>query len=71
MVNKDDKGKEKVHDLQNRVEKLELDFARAIKAKQAEHDNGKGKVHDLDDVDLDDLDLENIIKSLKWILVRC
>ncbi|GJY49165.1 hypothetical protein Tco_0439121 [Tanacetum coccineum] len=63
-VNKDDKGKGKVHegkvhDLQNRVEKLEVDLAKA------EHDKVKGKVHDLDDVDVDDLDLENRIKKLK------
>nr|GEX71363.1 hypothetical protein [Tanacetum cinerariifolium] len=51
-----------------RVEKLEVDFARAIKQKQAnqtQHDKGKGKVHDLDDVDFDDLDLENRIKKLE------
>ncbi|GKC63522.1 hypothetical protein Tco_1096120 [Tanacetum coccineum] len=34
-VNKDNKGKEKVHDIQNRLEKLEVDLARAIKAKKA------------------------------------
>ncbi|GJZ33417.1 hypothetical protein Tco_0578853 [Tanacetum coccineum] len=91
-VMKGDKGKEKeaehdhlkvirekgkVHDIQNRLEKLEVDLARAIKAKQAEHDKGKGK--QLDDVDLDDhdddldahdddldaFDLENRIKKLK------
>ncbi|GKB53474.1 hypothetical protein Tco_0904227 [Tanacetum coccineum] len=49
-----------VYDLQNRVEKLEVDFARAIKAKQAEHDQRKRKVHDLDN-----LDLENRIKKLE------
>ncbi|GKC52450.1 hypothetical protein Tco_1075195 [Tanacetum coccineum] len=37
----DDKWKEKVNDLQNRVEKLKGDLARAQKAKQAEHDKGK------------------------------
>nr|GEU64241.1 hypothetical protein [Tanacetum cinerariifolium] len=64
-VNKDDKRKGKVHVIQTIVEKLEVDLAMAIKAKQAEHDKGK----QLDDVDLDDdldsLDLENIIKTLK------
>nr|GEZ72397.1 hypothetical protein [Tanacetum cinerariifolium] len=51
-----------------RVEKLEVDFAWAIKRKQAnqtEHDKGKGKVHDLDDVDYDDLDFENRIKKVE------
>ncbi|GJS77906.1 hypothetical protein Tco_0727787 [Tanacetum coccineum] len=79
-VNKGDKGKGKVHDIQNILEKLEVDLARALKAKQAEHDMGKGK--HLDDVDLDDhdddldaydidlddldsLDLENRIKKLE------
>ncbi|GJY20405.1 hypothetical protein Tco_0392971, partial [Tanacetum coccineum] len=44
---KDDKGKGKVLDLENRVENIEVDFARAIKAKeakeakQAEHDQLK------------------------------
>ncbi|GKB50744.1 hypothetical protein Tco_0901497 [Tanacetum coccineum] len=38
--------KEKVHDIQNKLEKLEVDLARAIKAKQAEHDKGKGKQPD-------------------------
>ncbi|GJW50376.1 hypothetical protein Tco_0091727 [Tanacetum coccineum] len=38
---KDDKGKGKVDDLQNRVERLEGNLARAIKAKQTEHDKGK------------------------------
>ncbi|GJU19614.1 hypothetical protein Tco_1152956 [Tanacetum coccineum] len=48
---KDDKGKRKVDDLQNRVSKLEVDLAWAIKAKQVEHDKGKAKQaeHDLDD----------------------
>ncbi|GJY08156.1 hypothetical protein Tco_0375210 [Tanacetum coccineum] len=54
----DAKGKGKVHDLdlENIIEKLEVDFGRMIKAKEAEHDQlpvnkdakGKGKVHDLD-----------------------
>nr|GFC72399.1 hypothetical protein [Tanacetum cinerariifolium] len=35
------------------------------KAKQAEHDKGKGKVHELDDLVLDDLDLENRIRKLE------
>ncbi|GJU48916.1 hypothetical protein Tco_1218471 [Tanacetum coccineum] len=53
-----DKRKRKVHDLdlENRIKKLEVDFGRMIKAKQAKHDqfkvnkddNGKGKMHDLD-----------------------
>ncbi|GKC14862.1 hypothetical protein Tco_1011644 [Tanacetum coccineum] len=77
-VNKDDKGKGKVHDIQTRVKKLKVDLARAIKAKQAEHDKGKGKQLDdvdldaydddldaHDDDDLDALDLENIIKKLE------
>ncbi|GKC96581.1 hypothetical protein Tco_1162023 [Tanacetum coccineum] len=62
----------KVDDLQNRISKLEVDLAWAIKAKQAEHDKGKAKQaeHDLDDVDLnhvdlDGLDLENRVKKLK------
>ncbi|GKF59559.1 hypothetical protein Tco_0176345, partial [Tanacetum coccineum] len=44
-------GKRKVDDLQNRVSKLEVDLAWAIKAKQVEHDKGKAKQaeHDLDD----------------------
>ncbi|GKF79751.1 hypothetical protein Tco_0235319, partial [Tanacetum coccineum] len=60
------KGKAKVDakldDLQNRVEVLEGDLARAIKVKQAEHDKGEAKQaeHDLDDVDL-----ENRIKKLE------
>ncbi|GKB01111.1 hypothetical protein Tco_0829155 [Tanacetum coccineum] len=67
---KGDKGKGKVHDIQNRLEKLEVDLARAIKAKQAEHDKGKGKQLDDDDLDahdddLDALDLENRIKKLE------
>ncbi|GKC49086.1 hypothetical protein Tco_1071831 [Tanacetum coccineum] len=61
-VNKDDKGKGKlvedngkgkVHDIQNRVGSVEVDLARAIKAKQ------------VDDHDLDTLDLENRIKKLE------
>ncbi|GKD44596.1 hypothetical protein Tco_1269241 [Tanacetum coccineum] len=60
-VKKDDKGKGKMHDNQNRLGKLEVDLARAIKAKQ---------VDDHED-DLDTLDLENRIKSLKVILVGC
>ncbi|GKD29491.1 hypothetical protein Tco_1240269 [Tanacetum coccineum] len=54
-VNKDDKGKGKVHDIQNGLGKLEVDLARVIKAKQ---------VDDHDD-DLDTLDLENRIKTLE------
>ncbi|GKC66464.1 hypothetical protein Tco_1099062 [Tanacetum coccineum] len=72
MVKKDDKEKAKVDakldDLQNIVEMLEGDLARAIKAKQAKHDKGKAKQaeHDRDDVDLvDALDLENRIKKLE------
>nr|GFA86579.1 hypothetical protein [Tanacetum cinerariifolium] len=34
-VNKDDKGKGNVHDIQNRLGELEVDSARAIKARQA------------------------------------
>ncbi|GJV97220.1 hypothetical protein Tco_1548797 [Tanacetum coccineum] len=64
-VNKDDKGKRKVHDLQSIVEKLKVYFTRAIKVKHVEHDKGKGKVHELDDLVLDDLDLENKIKKLE------
>ncbi|GKA12260.1 hypothetical protein Tco_0691806 [Tanacetum coccineum] len=53
-VNKDDKGKGKVH-IQNRLEKLDVDLARAIKTKQLDnHDD-----------DLDTLDFENRIKKLK------
>ncbi|GKD73683.1 hypothetical protein Tco_1331965 [Tanacetum coccineum] len=61
-VNKDDKRKGKlvednekgkVHDIQNRVGSVEVDLARAIKAKQ------------VDDHDLDTLDLENRIKKLE------
>nr|GEU72167.1 hypothetical protein [Tanacetum cinerariifolium] len=64
-VSKDDKGKKKlidnnekrkVHDIQNRVGSVEVDLARAIKAKH---------VDDYDDHDLDTLDLENRIKNLK------
>nr|GEY11938.1 hypothetical protein [Tanacetum cinerariifolium] len=60
-MNKDDEGKGKVHDIQNRVEKFEVDLARTIKAKQAEHDD------DLDarDDDLDALNLKNRIKEIK------
>ncbi|GKD32810.1 hypothetical protein Tco_1248319 [Tanacetum coccineum] len=71
-VNKDDKGKGKlvedngkgkVHDILNRVGSVEVDLARAIKAKQ---------VDDHDDHDLDTLDLENRIKKLEddfdWLL---
>ncbi|GKA39765.1 hypothetical protein Tco_0732316 [Tanacetum coccineum] len=73
-----DKGKGKVHDIQTRVKKLKVDLVRAIKAKQAEHDKGKGNQLDdvdldaydddldaHDDDDLDALDLENIIKKLE------
>ncbi|GJY62476.1 hypothetical protein Tco_0463133 [Tanacetum coccineum] len=70
----DEEEETKVHDIQNRLEKLEVDLARVIKAK---YDKGKGK--QLDDVDLDDhdddldahdddldaLDLENRIKKLE------
>ncbi|GJV29738.1 hypothetical protein Tco_1386186 [Tanacetum coccineum] len=56
-----EKGKEKVDDLQNRVEMLKGDLARAIKAKQAKHDKGKAKQAQHD---LDALDLENRIKKL-------
>ncbi|GKE34944.1 hypothetical protein Tco_1454266 [Tanacetum coccineum] len=49
-----DKGKEK----ENETEHDQLKVNK-------EHDKGKGKVHDLDDVDLDALNLENIIKKLK------
>ncbi|GKF24119.1 hypothetical protein Tco_0076441, partial [Tanacetum coccineum] len=61
-VNKDDKRKGKlvednekgkVHDIQNRVGYVEVNLARAIKAKQ------------VDDHDLDTLDLENRIKKLE------
>nr|GEY94511.1 hypothetical protein [Tanacetum cinerariifolium] len=53
------KEKGKVDNLQNRVTKLEVDFA--------DHDKGKVKQTelDLDDVDLDHVDLENIVKNLK------
>nr|GFD52228.1 hypothetical protein [Tanacetum cinerariifolium] len=54
-LNKGDKGKGKVHDIQNRLEKLKVDLARVIKAKQ---------VDDHDD-DLDILDLKNRIKKLE------
>nr|GEW63132.1 peptidase C48, SUMO/sentrin/Ubl1 [Tanacetum cinerariifolium] len=68
----DEMGKGKVEDLQNRVSKLEVDLAWALKAKQAEHDKGKAKQaeHDLYDVDLDGLDLENIVKKLKEVFSR-
>nr|GEX76682.1 hypothetical protein [Tanacetum cinerariifolium] len=49
----EDNGKRKVHDIQNRVGSVEVDLARAIKAKQ------------VDDHDRDTLDLENRIKNLK------
>ncbi|GJX40865.1 hypothetical protein Tco_0255855 [Tanacetum coccineum] len=52
----EDNGKGKVHDIQNRVGSVEVDLARAIKAKQ---------VDDHDDDDLDTLDLENKIKKLE------
>ncbi|GKA49704.1 hypothetical protein Tco_0742777 [Tanacetum coccineum] len=54
-VNKDDKGKGKgkVHDIQNKLGNLEVDLAKAIKAKQ------------VDDHDLDTLELENRIKKLE------
>ncbi|GJW66123.1 hypothetical protein Tco_0118007 [Tanacetum coccineum] len=64
-VNKDDKGKGKLvedngkgkmHDIQNRVGYVEVDSAKAIKAKQ---------VDDHDDDALDTLDLENRIKKLE------
>ncbi|GKD29612.1 hypothetical protein Tco_1240390, partial [Tanacetum coccineum] len=48
-------GKGNVHDIQNKLGKLEVDLARVIKAKQ---------VDDHDD-DLDTLDLENRIKTLE------
>ncbi|GKD04259.1 hypothetical protein Tco_1179233 [Tanacetum coccineum] len=63
-----DKGKGKVDDLQNIVERLEGDLAMVIQVKQAEHDKGKVKHadHDLDNVDLVYAhDLENIIKKLE------
>ncbi|GJT26124.1 hypothetical protein Tco_0906399 [Tanacetum coccineum] len=55
-VNKEDNGKRKVHDIQNIVGSIEVDLARAIKAKQ---------VDDHDDHDLDTLNLENKIKKLE------
>ncbi|GJW68068.1 hypothetical protein Tco_0122492 [Tanacetum coccineum] len=55
-VNKEDNGKRKVHDIQNIVGSIEVDLARAIKAKQ---------VDDHDDHDLDTLNLENRIKMLE------
>ncbi|GJV83923.1 hypothetical protein Tco_1523821 [Tanacetum coccineum] len=64
---KDDKGKEKVDDLQNRVERLEWDLARAEKGKTKVmvYEKGKAKADALDDVDLvDAFDLENRIKKL-------
>ncbi|GKE08427.1 hypothetical protein Tco_1411978 [Tanacetum coccineum] len=64
------KGKEAEHD---HLKVNKVDSVKALKAKQAEHDKGKGK--QLDDVDLDDLDshdddldafdLENRIKKLE------
>ncbi|GKB64070.1 hypothetical protein Tco_0920256 [Tanacetum coccineum] len=48
---KDDKVKGKVHDIQNRLGKLDVDLARAIKARQVD--------------DLNTLDFENRIKKLK------
>ncbi|GKA85527.1 hypothetical protein Tco_0807181 [Tanacetum coccineum] len=48
-----DKGKEKEKETEHDQLKVNKD------------DKGKGKVHDLDDVDLDALNLENIIKKLK------
>nr|GEY97015.1 hypothetical protein [Tanacetum cinerariifolium] len=39
----DDNGKGKVHDIQNRVGSLEVDLARAIKAKQREKESKKVK----------------------------
>nr|GEU55251.1 Gag-Pol polyprotein [Tanacetum cinerariifolium] len=56
-VNKDiNNRKGKVHDIQNRVGSVEVDLARAIKAKQ---------VDDHEDDDLDTLNLENRMKKLK------
>nr|GEW30177.1 hypothetical protein [Tanacetum cinerariifolium] len=49
----EDNGKEKVHNIQNRVGSVAVDLARAIKVKQ------------VDDHDLDTLDLENRIKKLE------
>ncbi|GKD44556.1 hypothetical protein Tco_1269201 [Tanacetum coccineum] len=65
-----DKGKGKVDDLQNRVERLEGDLARAEKEKAKMMVSKKGKAKqaedDVDDVDLvDAFDLENIIKKLE------
>nr|GEV96674.1 hypothetical protein [Tanacetum cinerariifolium] len=76
MMKESEKGKAKlmVSNEMIEVERLEVDLAREIKAKQAEHDKGKAKhgngkakqeEHDLDDVDLDALDLENRIKKLE------
>ncbi|GKB99251.1 hypothetical protein Tco_0985388, partial [Tanacetum coccineum] len=57
-VKKDDKVKGKVHDIQNRLGKLDVDLARAIKARQVD--------------DLNTLDFENRIKKLQedfgWLL---
>ncbi|GJZ48721.1 hypothetical protein Tco_0602553 [Tanacetum coccineum] len=50
-IMKDDKGKGNVHYIQNKLEKLEVYFFRAIKAKQVD--------------DLDTLDVENRIKKLE------
>nr|GEY35348.1 hypothetical protein [Tanacetum cinerariifolium] len=49
----EDNRKGKVHDIQNRVRSVEVDLARAIKAKH------------VDDHDIDTLDLKNIIKRLE------
>ncbi|GJY99462.1 hypothetical protein Tco_0516892 [Tanacetum coccineum] len=58
---KDDKGKGKVDDFQNIVERLEGDLARAIKgkAKQAEHDKGKAKIKKLEE------DFSRLLKAEK------
>nr|GFA64605.1 hypothetical protein [Tanacetum cinerariifolium] len=64
---KGDKGEGKVDDLQNKVERLKGDLARAEKgkAKLMVSEKGKAKVDALDDVDrVDTLDLENRIKKL-------
>nr|GEV62573.1 hypothetical protein [Tanacetum cinerariifolium] len=63
----DDKGNGKVDDLQNRVERLKGDLARAEKgkAKLMVSEKRKAKVDALDDVDMvDAFDLENRIKNL-------
>nr|GEX44892.1 hypothetical protein [Tanacetum cinerariifolium] len=67
LAKKGDKGEGKVDDLQNKVERLKGDLARAEKgkAKLMVSEKGKAKVDALDDVDLvDTLDLENRIKKL-------